>query len=120
MDTIPPTLLKAVKKVYEDLYELTNPKCGQCRCPHSCCSPEYCELAFQHAKKLGIELQPTGHPKLPLMGPNGCVAEPYLRPLCAVHVCENHIYSDLKFYDDYRKLREKASMLSIKAFGLDD
>jgi hypothetical protein len=36
----------------------------------------------------GVELAPTWHPSLPLMGPDGCTAAPHLRPMCTAHTCE--------------------------------
>lgn len=76
-------------KLFQEMYELTNPKCGQCRIPYSCCSSEYCEAAKVYtSEKYGIDLsdRTTGH-KVPFMGPNGCVLEPHFRPLCTVHTC---------------------------------
>jgi hypothetical protein len=79
-----------ILSVYDQLSQLTSEMCGhQCRAPHQCCSPEYCEMAIQHAKRWNVELKPTGHERLPLMGPTGCIAAPHLRPLCTAHVCEN-------------------------------
>jgi|SRR5579863_5980599 len=95
-----------VVKAYQKMYELTNPKCGQCRVPNQCCSPEYCELAIEWAKKeWNTELARTDHPRLPLMGPSGCTAAPHFRPLCTVHVCENHYMRDLAFNKTYFSLR---------------
>jgi len=49
----------------------------------------YCEEAIRYAKEdWNVDLQPTGHPKLPLMGPTGCTAAPHLRPICTVHTCQ--------------------------------
>ena len=48
----------------------------------------YCELAIEYAKELGEELKPGNtDPRLPLMGPYGCMAPPHLRPDCTLHVC---------------------------------
>ena len=59
-----------------------------CRCPRSCCSPEYCEIARQVAKEeWGVVLEDTGHDVLPFMSGHGCVVEPHLRPMCTLHVC---------------------------------
>jgi len=76
--------------LYQQMADLTTPECaGTCRVPHSCCDPMYCDLTIEYAKDhWDVELQPTGHPRLPLMGPNGCTAAPHLRPLCTVHTCQ--------------------------------
>lgn len=96
------------KKLYQQMSDLTQPLCAsKCNVPQQCCSPEYCEMTIQHAKeKWGVELQPTGHPRLPLMGPSGCTAEPHLRPICTIHVCERHFLST-SFGVKYFKLRDK-------------
>lgn len=59
------------------------------------------------AEEKGLKLQRTDHPKLPFMGPDGCVLEPWQRPICAVHVCEGRLYRDLDFYKAYFELRER-------------
>lgn len=58
------------------------------------------------AAEKGIKLERTDHPRLPFMGPDGCVLEPYQRPICAVHVCEPHLYKMDGFYQEYFELRE--------------
>jgi hypothetical protein len=108
--------LSDLKVLYQEMADLTRPKCagegkGGCRVPLSCCSPEYCEFAMEYAKKeYGVELVKTDHPKLPLMGPTGCTAAPYLRPMCSLHLCAINgigLTGDKKFDADYYKLREK-------------
>ena len=45
-------------------------------------------MAIQYAKEeWGVQLEPTSHSTLPLMGPSGCIAAPHLRPLCTLHTC---------------------------------
>lgn len=75
-------------RLYRTMYEHTKDECAQCRCPHSCCSPEYCEGAIIYAQEQwGVTLVRTNHPRLPLMGPTGCTADPHLRPICTLHTC---------------------------------
>ena len=75
-------------ELYRRMAALTAPKCASsCRLPHSCCSPEYCEMAIEEARSEGVELPRTEHPRLPLMGPKGCTADPHHRPLCTLHLC---------------------------------
>jgi hypothetical protein len=77
-----------LKHLYKEMAELTQPECANnCRCPMTCCSPEYCDMALERARQLGEVLEPTGHHRLPLMGPTGCVAAPHLRPNCTLHTC---------------------------------
>lgn len=99
---------EGVIKLYKEMSDLTSPKCASaCRVPHGCCSPEYCEMAIEWAKdKWGVDLQRTGHPRLPLMGPSGCTAAPHFRPLCTIHLCENQVYSSQEFYDKYFQVRD--------------
>jgi hypothetical protein len=75
--------------LYRDIAALTAVECGtDCKVPYNCCHPAFCQLAITWAKvKWGVTLEPTGHPKLPLLGPAGCIAEPHLRPVCSVHAC---------------------------------
>lgn len=76
--------------LYRDMAVLTSPECaGSCVVPHSCCQDYYCAETIQYAQESwGITLTPTGHERLPLMGPSGCVAAPHLRPICTVHTCD--------------------------------
>jgi len=80
-------------QAYQEMADLTAPVCaGQgnipCRLPHTCCSPEYCAMTMDIAlAEWGVVLKPTGHKTLPLMGENGCIAAPHLRPLCTYHTC---------------------------------
>lgn len=92
--------------LYVEIAELTKPKCGQCRVPYQCCQPDVCELIALCAKEDGIDLPRTDHPTLPFMGPEGCTLEPFQRPLCAVHVCENHLWEPV-FYEEYMVLRAR-------------
>ena len=56
---------------------------------YGCCHELFCRLAMRFSVRVwNVILEPTDHPKLPLMGPNGCVAPPHLRPTCAKHTCE--------------------------------
>lgn len=68
--------------------DLTLSECKSCQHPYSCCSPEYCEFSIGFAHDRGVELQRTGHPRLPMMGPAGCVVPPHLRPMCTMHTCD--------------------------------
>lgn len=80
-------------ELYREMYDHTKQKCHPPRCkiynsPIRCCSPEYCDLTIQYAKDIwNIDLEVTGHEYLPLMGPDGCIVEPHLRPICTVHDC---------------------------------
>jgi hypothetical protein len=98
-------------QLFQEMADLTEPKCRQCRAPQSCCSPEYCGMAFETAAEHGVTLQATGHERLPLMGPTGCTAPPWTRPLCTFHVCSiNSLGFDPKdatFTKEYFKLRSK-------------
>lgn len=97
--------------------ELTAPECaGVCKVPHSCCSPEYCEITIYYAAaRWGVVLERTDHHRLPLMGPNGCVAEPHLRPMCTLHTCEVGAFgykrTDQEWTEKYYALREEIGRL---------
>jgi hypothetical protein len=81
---------------WQEMYELTNTNCAQCEQP--CCSVEYCDITEQYALAQGIVLQRTMHASIPFMGPNGCVVDPALRPLCTIHSCKDESFSD-RYWD---------------------
>jgi hypothetical protein len=78
--------------LYQAMANHTAPECANtCRIPRSCCAHEYCTMAEEGSKEQwGIDLSPlrTDHPKLPYMGPNGCVVPPHLRSTCTLHTCQ--------------------------------
>ena len=96
--------MKKLKQLYVQMYELTNPECGKCHIPYSCCSREYCELARERAQEFGVVLSDV-NPDIPFLGPTGCIVEPYLRPLCTVHTCDvldfGHSLNSLKWDRKY-------------------
>jgi len=97
--------------LYQQIADLTAPKCANsCRAPHSCCSPEYCEMAIELASEQGVTLSPTKHPTLPLMSSNGCIAAPHFRPLCSLHLCSISSLGfdpDPNFNKQYFQLRKQ-------------
>lgn len=100
-----------LQQLYEEVSALTLSKCSgaskpSCNLPFQCCSPEYCEYALKENPGLAR----TNHPRLPLMGPNGCTAKPHQRPICAIHVCERALY-DLTFAEKYYELRDTITEL---------
>ena len=102
---------QALVVLYQQMADLTVGKCAECRSPHSCCSPEYCEMAIEEAAIDGVTLTPTDHPRLKMMGPTGCIAPPHYRPLCTLHVCSINSLGfdpkDMKFTKKYFKLRDQ-------------
>lgn len=106
-------------ELYQELYDMTKDECKNCRIPYSCCSGEYCEMTIDYAKEAwGVELQRTDHPKLPLMGPNGCTAAPHLRPNCTAHTCAVNSAgfkpNDDKWNDRYFELRRLIDIEELK------
>lgn len=104
--------------VYEKLAALTSASCGKseaCRAlmgarPYRCCCREFCERALANARAAGERLEPTDNLELPLMGPNGCVAPPHLRPTCSAFSCE-YLTGRGANMDEYRRLlRESANV----------
>lgn len=108
--------------LYKQMADITEPECGKsCAVPHSCCSPEYCESTIHYAQEdYGIELQHTGHEKLPLMGPTGCTAAPYLRPMCTMHTCDinglGFKKNDQPWTKMYFKIRNQIESLEWKRY----
>ena len=109
---------KKIVRLFRDMADLTSPECaGVCRVPHSCCSPEYCDMAVERAAEDGITLEETGHPTLRFMGPDGCTVAPHLRPLCTLHVCSiadaGIKRGDPAWTDKYFRLRERIAESSF-------
>lgn len=72
-----------------------------------------------------MELQETGHPRLPFMGSDGCIVAPHLRPICTVHTCDINSLGFKKGDPDWTKryfaLRAKLERREAKiSIGLDD
>ncbi len=104
--------LALLKRKYEEIAELTRPKClGECPEPGRCCTPAYCDLAELRAKEYGRAFPYQGHPTLKFLGEQGCVVPPYLRPLCAVHVCEIHLLNGDAYSEEYFEIREEVCEL---------
>lgn len=108
--------------LYQKIADLTSPSChnGTAECSqfsgnkHRCCQAKYCELARRFAKeKYNVDLQDTGNPDLPFMSETGCTTSPYLRPICAMHVCtvswapKSHVENDPAKLAEYTGLRKQ-------------
>ena len=108
-----------LKQLYQEMADLTLPECGKnCRMPYSCCEHFYCISTMEYAKQIyGIEIEPVNNPIIPLLGPEGCVVEPYLRPLCTLHVCSINSSGfkpgDDEFNRKYFELRNKIELLEF-------
>lgn len=106
-------------ELYQAMYKLTEPECScSCKIPRSCCSPEYCEMTISYAKdRWGVELVKTDHARLPLMGDEGCVAAPHLRPMCTLHTCAINSLGfkpdDPEWNDKYFDLRGQIDALEM-------
>lgn len=113
-------------RLYQEMYELTEPECGRCRIPRSCCDPIVCEFVADHAKlRWGVELRPTGHPRFPLMANDGsgrCIAAPHHRPQCTMHTCDvcslGYKRGDPTWTERYFKLRSEIDRIEAEVFGL--
>jgi len=112
--------------LYEAMYLLTEPECGKCICPRSCCDPLVCEFVAGYAQeRWGVTLNHTGHPKYPLMANDGsgkCTAAPHLRPQCTLHNCDicslGFKKGDADWTQRYFKLRSDIDEAEAEAFGL--
>lgn len=105
-----------LKVLYQEIADLTLGLCREgCRpkARWSCCHATHCEEAIWWAKtRWDVTLEPTGHPKLPLLGPFGCIAKPHHRPVCAVHICDRLLVLS-KDYERYAALRHAISEAEI-------
>lgn len=68
-------------------------------------------MAIETAERIGLEMGATNHPTLPLMGSEGCIAPPHVRPLCTLHVCcingAGFDPTDPEWTEKYYELRQK-------------
>ena len=118
--------------LYQEMAELTQRKCSgkdstsSCRVPHSCCDAMYCDAAMGHAQKAwDTKLEPTGHPRYPLMNDDGsCSAAPHLRPLCTIHTCTIQSVGtdpkDPKWSEEYWALRDRLDIAEARHMGFCD
>ena len=104
---------------FAELADYTRPKCGACRAPHACCSKEQCEDVRSFAEMaFGVALEDAPDAeRLPFLGAEGCVVPPHLRPICSVHVCEQH-FADEAWSEKYWELRERANILLDKELDI--
>jgi hypothetical protein len=101
-----------LKDLYTKMAELTKTVClSECLGGRvgSCCSPEYCQMAIDFAKENDIELTETKNAK-------GCLVEPWLRPLCTLHICERILMRDVDFASKYFDLRDEINIHEDKLY----
>jgi len=111
--------LEQLKRLYQEMYELTVGECAKCRLPYSCCSRHHCELAKEWAQEeWSMELPPFNDAEIPYLSNQGCVIEPYLRPMCTFHTCEicslGFKKDDNKWTDRYFDLRHSIDELEFE------
>lgn len=110
-----------LKEIYARLYALTKLECQHCRVPHSCCSPEYGEMAKEIMLEFGQEVPPsTKNPRCQFLDSNGkCLVQPHFRPLCTRHTCDINSLGfkpkDPKWTEAYFDLTEKIAVLETTA-----
>jgi hypothetical protein len=110
--------------LYQQMSDLTAPICAKdCRCPHSCCSPEYCLDVEALVLRQDIQLERTEHPTLPFMGTSGCTVPPHLRPACTLHLCSvnslGFIPNQPELTERYFEIREKIETIEFERFTAD-
>ena len=116
-------LRQRLQALYGDLAAITAAECASaCERPHSCCAEAYCHFAMEFAAaNWGVALLPTGHGRLPLMGPAGCTAAPHLRPMCTAHTCAVSRFGgkpgDLDWTARYFALQEAIAEIETALFG---
>lgn len=102
-----------LRVLMQEMANLTLPECQtSCLAPLSCCDELYCQISIVYADKVyNIKLIPDETQAIPMMGPNGCRVEPYLRPLCTLHTCAVNSFGfkpgDEKWTEEYFELRDK-------------
>lgn len=101
-----------LEDLYRQIAELTYNQCQkECQMLGICCTRLYCNLVIRKARKeYAIELQEENG-IIPLLGKNNqCIAEPYMRPLCSMHICKD-LLDDKQFSAKYFELRDRIENL---------
>jgi len=118
-------LRQRLQALYAELSAATAGECAAaCTRPQSCCASLYCGIAIDFARShWDVELVPTWHRSLPLMGPDGCTAAPHLRPLCTAHTCAISDFGckqgDAGWTARYFTLVDAIAALEVELFGAD-
>ena len=86
-----------LRRLYQEIRDMTNPLCGTCEVPYACCDVHWCHLsrvwtvqAWDEQVVVPTNPQPntlTGI-TIPLLGPEGCTAKAWQCPTCSAHLCE--------------------------------
>ncbi len=109
--------------LYAALAAHTEPECTSgCERPLTCCKERYCLDAIEFAAAFwDVDLQPTWHRALPLMGAGGCTAAPHLRPVCTAYTCETCQYGEKRgdpaWNERYGALRTAIATIEAELFG---
>jgi hypothetical protein len=107
---------QALIQAYQEIADFTRKLCEK-HCitvdEHigSCCDKMYCEIALERAAQYGIKLEHVSANPCFLLNEHGCTVDPWLRSMCAVHVCDKCIYFNIRDYNKYFKLRGKVDKL---------
>lgn len=106
--------MDSLKELFQQMYELTNPLCGKCPVPYSCCDTKYCDIATKYAKdvyNIDLTIFDTGNKVKYLDKEKGCLIPPHLRPMCTLHVCDvnafGYIRKEPELTDKYYALRNE-------------
>ncbi len=106
--------------LYQEMADLTRPKCGACKAPHSCCSPEYCDFADAFSTQSGNPVLERREQPLKFLREDGtCSVPPHLRPMCTLHVCSINSLGfdqDAEFTKKYYDLRDQIELEEAAEF----
>ena len=115
--------IEHLKQLFQEMANITLPLCLNNECgaikPFCCCNILFCQGAIRYAKEVwNEELQKTTNTQLPLLGDDGCIAPPHLRPSCTFHLCYidkfGHKPGDEEWTKKYWKLREEIELLQME------
>jgi hypothetical protein len=98
---------RPLKKMYDEIANLTNEICASCPRPYSCCISLGCAHTKFWAKTAwSVKLkEQSSAGDLPFLGDSGCTVRPFLRPVCAIAVCRPSALP-AKYYDLLREIAE--------------
>lgn len=107
-------------RLFAEMYAHTKNECANCRAPYSCCSPEYGEMAARGMLEANEPIPPsTNNPRCQFLSTQGCIIQPYQRPLCTLHTCDVNSLgfkrNDPEWTEKYFEIRERIDLLELAA-----
>lgn len=76
-------------QLYDELVNITNPICGRCPKPYSCCESRHCINTAKIVSDVHNIRFAYGKHHLPLMGEKTCKVPTFMRTFCSQFICDD-------------------------------